>query len=346
MVNESKPTSTINDVARLAGVSKRTVSRVLNNSPKVNAETREKIEKIIAELAYAPSKQARGLASSRSYLIGLLYDDPNAIVIHSVQKGILDACASHGYEMVVHPTPYQSDDLIGNVLNFVARSKLDGLVIMPPISANEELVSALQNQGIPYVRLIAKMVDEEEKIIVSNDRSAMQQVADLFHQKGRKDIGVILGPPHRLATAERFEGLKSALAVHGLSINKKHVDEGDFSYESGLASAKKILSAKTRPDAIFASNDQMAIAVIHTAEDLGIKIPEELIVVGYDDEPMSARLRPSLTTLKRSNENMAEAAALKLIAAITDNPTVAKNVTTEFTPQLILRQSTGSSDKG
>ncbi len=331
---------TINDVARLAGVSKRTVSRVLNNSSKVNAETRDKIQKIITELGYAPSKQARGLASSRSYLLGLLYDDFNAIVIHSVQKGILSACAAHGYEMVVHPTPYQSKDLIPNVLNFVARSKLDGLVIMPPISANEELIAALKEKSIPYVRLIAKAMDIEANMVISDDRAAMKEVANLFIEEGRKDVAIVLGPPHRIASAERFEGLKIALASHKIKIKAKNIVEGDNTYESGLRCAQKLLAGKDRPNAIFASNDQMAIGVIHVAQDIGLRVPEDLMVVGYDDDPMSSRLRPSLTTLKRPNSDMAQAATLKLIAAIMSDKIIANKVTTVFTPELVRRQST------
>lgn len=340
MVNDKKGTATINDVARLADVSKRTVSRVLNHSPKVNPETREKILTIIAELDYAPSKQARGLASSRSYLIGLLYDDPNAILINTVQRGILDVCANHGYEMVVHPCDYKSDTLVPEVLQFVSRSKLDGLVIMPPISANQTLIGALHENQIHYVRLAAKVVDTEERVVISSDREAMKQVADLFVEKGRQEVGVVLGPAHRLASAERFEGLRDALAEQGVKIKSRFIGQGDNSYESGLKCAKKFLSGKNKPNAIFASNDQMAIAVIHMAEDLGIKVPQDLLVVGYDDEPMSARLRPSLTTLLRPNSEMARAAALKLIAAITNNNAILKDLNTIFTPQLICRQST------
>ncbi len=339
-MNDIKGTATINDVARLAGVSKRTVSRVLNHSSKVNPETRENILKIIAQLSYAPSKQARGLASSRSYLIGLLYDDPNAILINTVQRGILEVCLDHGYEMVVHPCDYKSDSLVPEVLQFVSRSKLDGLVVMPPISANDALVKALQDSDITYVRLAAKSVDTQERVVISKDREAMKQVADLFVEKGRTQVGVVLGPEHRLASAERFEGLSDALAAHGIKIKKNFVARGDNSYESALECAKKLLSGKSCPNAIFASNDQMAIAVIHMAEDMGFRVPEDLIVVGYDDEPMSARLRPSLTTLRRPNSDMAKAAAQKLIATITNNDSILHNLETVFTPKLICRQST------
>ena len=344
MSTAPRSNATINDVARLAGVSKRTVSRVLNNSLKVNPATREKIEKIIQELNYAPSKQARGLASSRSYLLGLVYDDPNAVVIHSVQKGILSVCAKHGYEMVVHPIDYQSENLVSDLLNFVSRSKLDGLIIMPPISSNQVLADKLIELGIPYVRIAGKGLDKSERVVVSDDRFAMQQVANLLIRSQRKVVGVVLGPSHRLASIERYEGLREALKSSGLRILKKHVAEGDFTYYSGLQGGRKLLSEDPRPDAIFASNDQMAVGVIHAAQDLGLRVPEDLIVIGYDDEPMSARLRPSLSTLQRPNYEMARTAALKLIAAITDNQQILEELPTVFIPKLICRQSSATSD--
>lgn len=340
MVFETTGGSTINDVARIAGVSKRTVSRVINNSPLVGAATRENILRVIAELNYAPSKQARGLASSRSYLLGLIYDEPNAVVIYSVQKGILSVCADHGYEMVVHPSDYQSDALVPEVLDFVQRSKLDGLIIMPPISNNEALVAALRNANIDYVRMSVKTEDVTESVIISDDRSAMRQVAEMFVSEGRRDVGVVQGPAHRLASAERFEGLQSALADLGVKINPDNISMGDFSYESGMRCAQELLNKTPRPNAIFASNDQMAVAVIHAAQDMGLNVPGDLLVVGYDDDPIGACLRPSLSTLQRPNAEMARAAALKLIAAITDDAKILQDLPTVFTPQLICRQST------
>ncbi len=338
--DERKGMATINDVARIAGVSKRTVSRVINNSPKVNPETRENILKIIQELNYSPSKQARGLASSRSYLVGLLYDDPNAVVIHSVQRGVLQACTEFGYELVVHPIEHNSENIGADVLRFVQRSNLDGLIIMAPISSNEQLIDALRKESIEYVRMAPKEIDSTDCMIVSCDRQAMNQVADLFVKRQCRRPAIIRGPANRIVTRERFEGLIDALKKRNLMIDEAHIAEGDFSFESGLVAAKKLLGTVDRPDAIFASNDQMAIATIHVAEDLGIKVPQDLLVVGYDDEPMASRLRPTLTTLQRPNTEMARCAALKLIANINNEPAGNKNIETFFIPQLIERNST------
>jgi len=340
MTNKVKADLTINDIAKMAGVSKRTVSRVLNDSPKVNPETREKIEKIIRKTEYSPSTQARGLASKRSYLLGLFYDDPNAIFIQAVQRGILSVCNDKGYELVVHPCNYQDPNLIDQVLNSIRRSKVDGAIVLPPISADEQLAGALKAAGVKYVRLSAKLVDLPERVVVSDDRAAMKQVVDLFLEHGHRRIGIVVGPPHRIASAERLEGFRDCLRQRGVPLDPHLVVEGDFTYDSGWRCAEALLQRPDRPTAIFASNDEMAIAVIHSAQEMGIAVPEQLIVVGFDDGPMARLMRPTLTTLRRPSEKMAQLAARKLIAAIDGNRDEMDELPTTLTPHLVERDST------
>lgn len=332
--------ATINDVARHAGVSKRTVSRVLNESSNVNEVTRQRILQVIKELDYSPSAMAQGLASRRSYLIGMLFDDPNAAVIHSIQKGALKACAQHGYALVVKPIDFRSENLIDEVIKFVRRSKLEGLIILPPISNNDELAKALVQNKIGYVRIGAKIIDEPSRMLISQDRLAMQQVVDTFVQAGRKDIAIILGPQERLASSERLEGLKLALAQHGLALPARYIVQGDFTYESGYQCADALFDLDLPPNAVFASNDQMAVGLIHKAQDRGVNVPEDLMVIGYDNDPMSARLRPSLSTLARPNELMAESAALRLIQNASSDQAQPSSHFEGFLPTLIHRQST------
>lgn len=226
MVKFSGAVATINDVARHAGVSKRTVSRVLNESSNVNEATRQRILEVIKELDYSPSAMAQGLASRRSYLIGMLFDDPNAAVIHSIQKGALKACAQHGYALVVKPIDFRSEDLIEEVIKFVRRSKLEGLIILPPISNNDELANALVQNNIGYVRIGAKIIDDPSRMLISQDRLAMRQVVDTFVQAGRSNIAIVAGPQERLASSERLEGLQSALALHGLALPSHYIAQG------------------------------------------------------------------------------------------------------------------------
>ena len=143
---------TINDVAAMAEVSKRTVTRVINRSSKVNEATRARVEKVIEQLNYAPNRQARGLAASRSFLIGLVYDVPT-LFINDIQKGILGIIEDEGYELVVHACDYPSERLVENVTRFVNRAHLDGVIVLPPVSDIDGIGKALENAGCPYVRV-------------------------------------------------------------------------------------------------------------------------------------------------------------------------------------------------
>ena len=158
---------TINDVAELSGVSKRTVSRVINNSSKVNEATRTRVQEVIAKLNYAPNRQARGLAASRSYLIGLVYDVPT-LFIADIQKGILNICDDAGYELVVHACHIENDRLVEDITRFVNRANLDGVIILPPVSDLDEIAESLDKAGCHFVRVMSELGDEPWKQVVTD----------------------------------------------------------------------------------------------------------------------------------------------------------------------------------
>ncbi|GAB3279544.1 LacI family DNA-binding transcriptional regulator [Parahaliea aestuarii] len=346
-MSKESTSPTINDVARIAGVSKRTVSRVLNESPKVNQQTRELIQKVIKQLKYVPSPQARGLASSRSYMLGLLYDDPNALFIHAVQRGILSVCVDQGYELVVHPCDHRARTLVAGVKKFITRSKLDGVVILPPLSANDKLAAALDAEGFHYVRLAAVPVDRPERMVVSDDGAVMADLARHFVELGHREIAIITGPKYRLATEVRLEGFRNGLEALGGSLPAANIVEGDFSYESGIELGHRLLTRRQRPTAIFASNDEMAAGVIHAAWTLDIKVPQQLSVAGYDDSPLASKIVPPLTTFHRQNETMAALAVQKLLSCIAGRSAEAAELPSALSPQLVLRQSSGPApDRG
>jgi len=338
-------TSTINDVARLAGVSKRTVSRVLNNSSKVNAKTRDKILAIIADLDYTPNSQARGLAARRSYMIGLVYDDPNALFIHAIQRGILSVCTLAGYELVVHPCDHESAGITEKVNRFVSRSKIDGLIILPPLSANKDLTTSLGNKGTPYVLMSAQKLDAPERSVIAEDRAVMHHLADHFVELGHERIAFIAGPQHRLANHERLEGFRAGLAAHSITLSQSDIVQGDFTFESGIECGLRLLRRKNRPTAIFAANDEMALGVMHAAHQLDVHIPQQLSIAGYDGSPLAARSIPPLTTFKRQNEQMASLAVRKLIAYIEGDHQMAAQIETILHPELMIAQSTGKAPK-
>ena len=334
---EKKPT--INDVARLSGVSKRTVSRVINGATNVGAATRERIQKVIDELGFSPDKQARGLAASRSYLIGLIYDNPDALYIDQVQRGVLSVCSEKGYELVVHPCHYRSDDFISNCVNIVRRSNIDGVIVLPPASEANELAKALQNHGINYVRMASVKIDEQENIVVSDDRAALSDMARYLVSLGHKDIAIISGPKHYYSTVERLEGITHTLAELGMTVPPERIIEGKNSYESGIECARTLLIQTPRPQVIVANNDEMAAGVLKVAHEMGIDVPGELSVAGFDDNLFASRVIPSLTTVQRPVVAMAGLAAKKIVALIENKPT--EDVDDYIVkPHLIIREST------
>ncbi len=331
---------TINDVAELAGVSKRTVSRVINKSDKVNEQTRKQVEKIIEELDYTPNSRARGLAARRSYLIGLIYDVPT-LFINDVQKGILSICTDAGYDIVVHPCEFGSDGLVDDVKRFVNRSKVDGVIMLPPVSEIPELVAALDESGIPYVRFASEFSAEPWRLVVTNYVPAITDMTNHLINLGHKRIGFISGPRDNVSSQKRQQAFVEALAHHDLKLDKAYIAEGGFTYESGVRAAGKLLESRPRPTAIFAANDEMAFGAMNVADSLGIKIPDDLSVVGFDGTKFATFVIPSLSTIRRPTAEMARLAAQKLLALVDEGPDAARAFESMVSPQFVPRESTG-----
>lgn len=336
---ENKTNVTINDVARIAGVSKRTVSRVINGSEAVGKKTREHIETIIKEVNFQPDKQARGLASKRSYLLGLIYDNPDALYIDQVQRGALEICATLGFELVVHPCQWLNQDFIEDCLNFIGRSRVDGVLILPPVSESNLLAETLTKENVPYIRIASTDLEDSNNIVITKEREAMTELANHIVELGHKNVAIITGPMNYHSSKERLGGLTEVFSKHGIVIGPDNLIEGKNRYESGLECAKTLLSRSPRPTAILANNDQMAAGVIRAAFDLGIKVPEELSVSGFDDNIIASRIIPSLTTMRRPVEEISKLATQKLIQNIKPDPKASNNKIT-VTPYLITREST------
>jgi LacI family transcriptional regulator len=331
---------TIGDVADLAGVSKRTVSRVINKSALVNDATREKVEQVIRQLKYTPNRHARGLRARRSYLIGLIYDVPT-LFINDIQKGILNVCSDAGYDLVVHACHIEHEDLFEDVLGFVERAKLDGVIILPPVSLLDRLAESLDQIGCRYIRFTSDLADDPWKLVVTNYVPAITDMTNHLVKLGHRKMGFISGPSANPSSRKRQEAFVQALARHGLELPPQMIEVGAFTYESGFAAAAKLLSRRDRPTAIFAANDEMAFAVMHVAEDLGLAIPGDLSLVGFDGTPFSTFVIPALSTIRRPSRSMSQLATQKLLALIDEGPDGARDFETMVSPQYVPRKSTG-----
>jgi len=334
-VNRKKESApTINDVARLAGVSKKTVSRVINRSPLLNQMTREKVEAVIAQLGYVPNPQARALALRRNFLIGLIHDNPNAQMILNFQEGVLESIKDTEFALVVRPVDRHSPRLLDDVRDFLERQRLYGVLLLPPLSENDELAALCRELGCNYVRMGSAQLDDDAHLVESNDRQAVGQAMTYLAQLGHKRVGLVAGPEGFRSARERMLGYHDGVAAHGLDMSADLIAGGNYTFESGLAAAARLLDANPRPTAIFASNDEMAAGVLHAARQRGIDVPHDLSIVGFDDTPIAAHIWPPLTTVRWPIVPMARAAALKVIgqSAATGQPSL-------FLSDLIRRAS-------
>ncbi len=339
MLEQIRP-PTINNVAALAGVSKRTVSRVINRSPKVNEATRARVWEAIEQLNFTPNRQARGLAASRSFLLGLIYDVPT-LFINDIQKGILSVCGDAGYELVVHACHIESDRLIDDVTRFVSRANLDGVIILPPVSELSDLAKVLDEVGCRFVRFTSELGDEPWKLVVTNYLPAITDMTNHLVKLGHREMGFISGPRSNISSQKRHEMFVQALARYGIALPREMIVEGAFTYESGLKAARKLLSWKRRPTAIFAANDEMAFGVMHAANEIGLKIPQDLSLVGFDGTPFSSFVLPALSTIRRQTDEMSRLGTQKLLALIDHGPDAARGFETMVSPQFVPRESTG-----
>lgn len=332
---------TINDIARMAEVSKKTVSRVINRSPFVKVETREKIDAIIREYGFQPDPQARGLAFRRSFLIGMVYDNPNPQYVVHMQQGILDGLKGSGFELVIHPSDREIGTYPEEILTFVERQKLSGVVLTPPVSENQRLADLLKEAGVPFVRIASVDLEDPERTIVTHDHLGGGVVARHLAELGHVRIAHISGPASFRSAHERRRGFGETLAESGLALRPELDRTGAYTFDSGVAMARELLTQEPRPTAIFAGNDEMAAGVYQVARELGLSIPEDLSVVGYDDAPAAARMWPPLTTVRLPIRDMGRVAAEKLLAERHRQPGT-KAAHSEVAPTLIVRGSTAA----
>jgi LacI family transcriptional regulator len=335
--------ATIDDVAALAGVSIKTVSRVANKEPNVRPATRERVEKAIAQLNYTPNLSARNLASHHSHLISLVYEDPSQYATPSsgfiirMQQGALQACRSSGYELLIHPLRYQQKGASAELAHLIKSVRPDGVILAAPLSNVEKLAKSIEATGTPFVRISpGKRIRQFS--VSTNDREISAEMTRYLASLGHTRIGFIEGDPTHKAVGHRSLGYRDALVECGLPFDEALVAGGDNLIGSGEIAADQLLDLPDPPTAIFAANDDMAAGVIRAAERRGIKVPDELSVAGCDDVTLAQLIYPALTTINQPLASMSESAATALIESIRDKQTLEGEVVVPA--EIRVREST------
>jgi LacI family transcriptional regulator len=304
---------TIHDVARHAGVSPMTVSRVINAGANVREKTRLQVAASIKALRYSPNQAARSLANVSAMHLGILYSNPSSAYLSEFLLGSLEQSSLSGCQLVI-----EQCEGVENEREAIARlikGGIDGVILPPPLCDSEAALSAVVEAGIPAMLVASGRPAPGISAVSINDFEASRAMTRRLLALGHRRIGFINGHPNQTASGQRFRGYIEGMTEAGLSVGTDHVAQGYFTYRSGLEAAEKLLTT-WNPTAIFASNDDMAAATMAVAHRKGLDVPGDLAVAGFDDTPLATTVWPALTTIRQPVADMAREAVRMLIEQI------------------------------
>jgi LacI family transcriptional regulator len=334
---------TIEQVARAAGVSPMTISRVINKERNVRDETRRRVLEAIERMNYSPNIAARTLAGGGVTRIGLIYFDPAAPYLGQFLVGALDAAREAGCHLIIEAC--QSEDEAGQcgVVRGFARTDVEGVILPRPLSESVAILTELALAETPVVTVARGQLHRDAFNVRNDDFAAAKQMTDYLIGLGHKRIGFIVGHPENIASKERVRGFKAAVTEAGLRPEDVSIEQGDFTFRSGLEAAERLLQRNNRPTAIFASNDDMAAAAVSVAHRRGLQVPGNLTVVGFDDTSPATTVWPELTTIRQPVSAMAAAALELLLADLRTRRRGGDRLSQEIVldHEMIIRESSG-----
>lgn len=305
---------TINDVAERAGVSPMTVSRVMNGTANVREETRAAVNAAIEALNYAPNVAARMLASASDVRLGLLHANPSAAYLSEFLVGGLDQSGRSNAHLVLEQCEAPLDE--AGAVDRLIRSGIDGVILPPPLCDNPAVIEALVAAKIPAVTVASGVPSAALMAVSIDDFAAASAMTAHLIALGHRRIGFIIGNPNQTASLERLSGYRAALEANGLAVDAALIEQGLFTYRSGLDAAEQLFDREAPPTAIFASNDDMAAAVVAVAHRRRLDVPGDVTVVGFDDTAMAITIWPELTTIHQPIADMSRCAVELLVGEI------------------------------
>ncbi len=318
---------TIHDVARHAGVSPMTVSRVINSESNVREETRARVAVSIKALRYSPNQAARSLASADTIHVGIIYANPSANYLSEFLLGSMEQSSLSGCQLVIEKC--QDSDSEYEAIQRLVKGNVGGVILPAPLCNSEVSLKAVRDAGLAAVLVASGKPAPEFSAISINNFEASRAMTRYLLELGHRRIAFINGHPNQTATGQRFLGYVEAMTEAGLSVGTHQVAQGYFTYRSGLEAAEKLLD-RYNPTAIFASNDDMAAATMAVAHRRGLDVPGDLAVTGFDDTPLATTVWPALTTVHQPIAEMAREAVRLLVEQIRARRTAA-------TPQVVQK---------
>jgi LacI family transcriptional regulator len=306
--------STIRDVALAAGVSVKTVSRVLNDHPYVRADTRRRVDEAMRRLDFRPSIAARILSGAKSNQLALIYDNHSPYYMHQVLTGCWERCHDEGVRLIAQPVVVSDANVGDQVRDLIAETHIDGAILSSPVTDCEPVLKALESMNVPFVRISPGTNHARSSSVYMDDVQAADDMTTHLVNLGHRRIAFIKGHPDHMASEDRLAGYRRALDRAGIAHDPLLVAEGEFDFESGCRAASVFLDMPKRPTAIFASNDDMAAGVLAIAHERGIDLPGELSVVGFDDTTLARTVWPPLTTVHQPVAELARTATSLLLS--------------------------------
>jgi LacI family transcriptional regulator len=299
------PDATMHDVARLAGVSTMTVSRVISGNKVVSEATRKRVDLAIARLKYEVNVAAR-VARVGSLRIGLLNSNPSTTFLSAFMVGALDRCSLSGAELLLEQCP-DPREWRAAIERLVA-SGVNGILLTPPLCDADPVLQLLAELNLPAVAVATGRPNKSVSAVRIDDYDGARAMVRYLISQGHRDIAFIKGDPQHTPAQLRYQAFLDAMEEAGLNVAPERVKEGMFTYRSGLEAARSLLAQEDRPSAIFACNDDMAAAVVAVAHGLDLEIPKDLAVCGFDDTPMATTVWPNLTTVRQPISEIGQAA--------------------------------------
>jgi LacI family transcriptional regulator, repressor for deo operon, udp, cdd, tsx, nupC, and nupG len=323
------------DVAKVANVSTATVSRVLANNKNVSQKTRERVMEVINQLEYKPNRLAANFRKKSSETIAVILPDIANPFFSEIVKGFRDEALNNGYQILLCDTG-NSTDQEAEFVELVKEKFVDGIILATARMPKEEIYKL--SQEIPVV-LACEYIESYEIPTVSIDNvTAAREATEFLAKQGHQRIGCITGPLDVILSRDRVKGYRQALLLNELPIHDFLIQEGDFSVKSGFDIMMKLLASEEKPTAVFASSDEMAVGVIKACKNKGLRIPEDISVIGFDDVPLCTLVEPEITTIHQPKYEMGCEAMKMLLTMIGTNDLNQKRIVLPH--QLIIRQST------
>lgn len=328
--------ATIMDVARLAGVSRTTVSRVLNDSPLVDKETRKRVFAAMKELDYQPSLAARNLRKQETKLIAVLIPNISNLFFASLLEGMEGVAAQNGYNIILCNT-WDDPERELRYIRMLENKQVDGVILTALRNPMERVLPYLKYG--PIVFASEYLEDDALPAVTIDNAAASRKAVGHLIALGRQKVAFINGPERFILCGDRRKGYVQALEEHGLPVRSEWMRQSDFTIVGGFRSAQELFALPSPPTAVFAANDEMAIGAIQAIQQLGLQVPEDVAVVGFDDNPMATVVKPSLSTIGQPVHRMGAEVIKLLLACLEDKERIARPRRIVLETNLIIRES-------